>query len=83
MWYGWTELMVHEARRADLLREAEQERMARRALAGREKRDRLTGRALTWLGERMVAWGGRLQARYGAVSTAAGYGTCRPMPANR
>ena len=83
MLYGWTEVMVHEARRADLLREAAHERMVRQALAGREEQDRLTRRALAWLGERMVAWGGRLQAQYGAATTAAACGTCRPVPANR
>jgi hypothetical protein len=83
MLYGWTELMVHEARRADLLREAAHERMVRQALAGRKKRDRLTDRALAWLGERMLAWGGRLQARYGVATTAAGCGACRPVVANR
>ena len=83
MLYGWIELLVHEARHADLLREAANERMVRQARAGREEQDRLIGRALAWLGARMVAWGRRLQARYGAATTAAACGTCRPMPANR
>jgi hypothetical protein len=47
----------------DLLREAEQERLARQALAGK-KHVRFNERALAWLGGYFVAWGCYLQRRY-------------------
>lgn len=47
----------------DLLREAEQERLARQAVAG-HKDVRFRERALAWLGGYFVAWGCYLQRRY-------------------
>jgi hypothetical protein len=54
-------------RNKDMLREAQRERLARLALAGRERHDRFFCWALTWLGHRLVAWGQSLQERYSAV----------------
>lgn len=70
--FTWNDVLVQEERRKDLLREAEEYRLARLVLAGRERRPRLYYRALTWLGRRLVAWGYRLQARYGVAATVPG-----------
>jgi len=68
--FTWSDVLVQQERRKDLLREAEEYRLARLVLAGRERRPRLYYRALTWLGRRLIAWGYRLLERYGAVATA-------------
>lgn len=60
--------LIHQERYQELLREAERYRLVRQARAGREKRDSFHCRALTWLGRRLVAWGWRLQERYGAAT---------------
>jgi hypothetical protein len=65
--FNWLEVMVHQERHKDLLREVERDRLVRQALAGRAKRDHLHCRALIWLGRRLVAWGWSLQARYDAA----------------
>ena len=70
MFLSETSSLIHQERYKDLLREAERYRLAQQALAGREKRDRFHRRALTWLGGRLVAWGWRLQERYGAATAA-------------
>jgi hypothetical protein len=54
-------------RNKDMLREVQRERLARLALAGRERHDRFFGWALSWLGHRLIAWGQSLQGRYGTV----------------
>ena len=74
MLYTWVDVMVHQERRRDLLREAKQERLALQGLAGRNSRARFYCRAMSWLGSRLVAWGRRLQERYGAAA---------PVPALR
>ena len=51
----------------DRLREAERDRLVRRVLAGHRTGDRFLVRALAWLGRYLVAWGQRLQERYGVV----------------
>lgn len=65
--------VVHLEHANELLREVQQDRLAKRALAGGEARSPLRGRALDWLGRRMVLWGSRLQQRYGGTVVA-------PMP---
>jgi hypothetical protein len=62
--------LVHREHYKDLLREAERARLVRQAWAGQERRNHLYCRPLTWLGRRLVAWGWRLQERYGAVTAA-------------
>jgi hypothetical protein len=52
------------------LREAEQDRLARLALAARPKREPLLLGALDWLGQQLMAWGQRLQIRGGPESEA-------------
>ena len=54
----------------DQMREAERHRLARRALAGRGKRDRFYSGALTWLGHRLIAWGSSLQKRHSTIAPA-------------
>jgi len=55
-----------EERRAALLHEAEKERLARLALASATQSNPAHRRALAWLGGQLVAWGGKVQQRYGA-----------------
>jgi hypothetical protein len=79
---SWSDIMVQQERNADLLREAERERLIQHVLAGRERRGRFTRQALAWLGQRLVAWGCRLQERYGAT-TGVYPSVCQPTPASR
>ena len=58
----WSDILARQERAQDLLREAEQERLARQALAGRE-RPRVANRMLSWLGRRLIEWGVNLQKR--------------------
>jgi len=65
---NWKDVWAQQERYKDALREAESDRLARQALAGREMDHRFYCQALTWLGGRLVAWGWRLQERYGGCS---------------
>ena len=67
---NWLGAMEQQEHFKDLLREAEQDRLAQQALAGREKRDQIYCSALAWLGCRLVEWGKSLQRRYGNASLA-------------
>lgn len=58
---------VREEQTRELLREVERERLARLALAGRTRGAPILCRTLAGLGGRMVAWGSRLQERYGVA----------------
>jgi hypothetical protein len=58
----WSDVLVRQQRALNLLREAEQECLARQALADRGQR-RAANRMRSWLGQRLVAWGTRLQKR--------------------
>jgi hypothetical protein len=57
----------------DLWCEAEQDRLARQALAGRPKNHPVTFtgklwcQGLNWLGSRLSAWGKQLQEQYGTA----------------
>jgi hypothetical protein len=57
----------------ELQREAQRDRLAKQALAGRKVHSPLHRRTLRWLGRWMVLWGSHLQQRYGATAVA-------PMP---
>jgi hypothetical protein len=48
-----------------LLREAEQERIAREVLQGRQENHTVYGSVMSWLGSHLCAWGDQLQERYG------------------
>ena len=57
-----------------LLREAEQYRLARQALEGRQMNQAVWCKGLSWLEARLSAWGSQLQEQYGfavQVSTSA------------
>ncbi|HEU5014639.1 MAG TPA: hypothetical protein VFT66_19090 [Roseiflexaceae bacterium] len=53
-----------EQHRADLLSEAEARHATHRRSVARQQHAQA---ALAWLGERFIAWGWRLRARYGKV----------------
>jgi hypothetical protein len=55
--YDWRLVNMAQEHCKDLLREAEQERLARLALQGRPSRGRLYGRALLRLGRRLAGLG--------------------------
>jgi hypothetical protein len=61
----WGDALAQQERYKDFLREAEQYRLVRPALAGSDRHAGFHRRVLTWLGGRLVAWGWRLQERYG------------------
>jgi hypothetical protein len=62
--------MVKQEQYKDLIREAERYRLVHKGLAGHERGNRFYSGALTWLGHRLVAWGRRLQERYGTAAPA-------------
>ena len=51
----------------DHARAARNYRLVREAMAGQDRNSRLVRRTLTWLGQRLVIWGTRLQTQYSAV----------------
>lgn len=63
---NYTLFATTEQHRQDLLNEAAQDRRAAQAQAIYQQPGQHTA-ALAWLGEQMIAWGGRLRARYGNV----------------
>ena len=80
---NWSHVTAQQERYQDLLREAEQDGLFEQLRAGHARRDRLHRQALTWLGNRLVAWGGRLQERYGAPAVAVCSPACKPYLASR
>ena len=80
---SWTNVMACQEHHADLLQEAQQERLARQALARPRRRDRFYRRVLTWLGHHLVTWGWRLQARYGSASANVNPARCQPHMASQ
>ena len=83
--FDWNLVIAQRERQQELLREAERYRLVRQALAERGTRDRAWVRVLAWLGRRLVAWGQRLQERYGAAAAPVHPAACQcqPTPANR
>ena len=65
----WIEHWVALEHYNNLLREAEQERLVRRALEEHPKNQKAWCKAMGWLGSRLSAWGNQLQERYGAATT--------------
>ena len=53
---------LQQERYADLVREAERERLAQQARPNSQGSPGRAGQAMVWLGSRLVAWGWRLQA---------------------
>jgi hypothetical protein len=60
----YTVARVREEQIVEWLREAERDRLARLALAGRKRGAGPVCRVLAFMGRQMVAWGVRLQERY-------------------
>ncbi len=64
----WNTIEMAREHCDDLLRVAEQERLARQARAGHLRpHHSVTCRLLRWLGRELVAWGLRLQERQGTA----------------
>ena len=80
---NWSHVTAQQERYQDLLREAEQDGLFEQMQAGHAMRNRFHCQALTWLGNRLVAWGWRLQERYGAATTAMCRPACKPYPVRR
>jgi hypothetical protein len=49
--------------------EVEEERLGRKIMAARRSPVRAYQPILIWLGDRLIAWGWRLRARYGALES--------------
>ena len=81
--FSWNDVLAHQERYVDLRREVERERLARYALNGRERRARPYRHVRAWLGQRLVAWGWRLQVRYGARAVAVPASSRQPCLAKR
>ena len=81
MYLSQITFLIHQERYKELLREAERYRLVRKVRAGREKRHLSYRQALAWLGRRLIAWGWRLQERYGAATaTPALRAACKSHP---
>jgi hypothetical protein len=63
---------------ADQRRAAARWKRAQEARTARDWGERFYARALSWLGDRLVAWGSRLQAQYETVVSSAVSKTARP-----
>jgi hypothetical protein len=83
--FGCYLVIAQRERHKELLGQAERYRLVLQVLAERGTRDRAWVRALAWLGQRLVAWGQRLQERYGAAAAAVhpAVSHCQPTLANR
>jgi hypothetical protein len=66
----WTEYQNALEHHNALLREAEQCRLARKALEGRQKDQMVWYKGMSWLGSRQSAWGTQMQERYGTPAAA-------------
>jgi hypothetical protein len=64
---SWHDILAHQERYKDRLREAQSNQLVLHELDLRESKDRFHCRVLTWLGRGLVAWGWRLQERYGTM----------------
>jgi hypothetical protein len=65
---SWIDEQIVEQHRQDALRRAERQRIVIQVQAARPGLPRFYALPLARLGERLVAWGYRLQLRYGAIS---------------
>jgi len=63
---SWNEVRARQERFKDARREAERDQVVLHELALRERADSVRGRVMTRVGRGLVAWGWRLQERYGA-----------------
>lgn len=81
--FRWSDILAQQERYADLRREAETERLVGYVLEGRDGRPLVIRQALNWLGQRLVAWGYRMQERCGAAAAGVHPSACQPIPAIR
>jgi hypothetical protein len=75
---SWTDIVARQERYADLLREAESERLIRQAMGRGQTNGRFHRQALSRLGHHLVTWGCALQERYGAAAAAVRAPACQP-----
>jgi hypothetical protein len=73
----WQVAWMQQEHYQELLREAETERLVRRAWMASPRYHRLRRRARIWLGQQLVAWGQRLQCQSGAPTPTAGLQAAR------
>jgi hypothetical protein len=66
----WMERLNEMQHYYALRREADQHRLARQALEGRQKKEKVYYKVMGWLGSRLSAWGDQLQEHYGTVPAA-------------
>jgi hypothetical protein len=67
---GYYDLWVQQERSQELLRQSQRERLLHRICSNSQHSHGLHCRLLSWLGNRLVAWGHSLQERYGAAAAA-------------
>ena len=65
----WIDYRNVKMRHEEFLRQAEKRRLARQALSARRANSRPSSRILSKLGQRLIAWGSRLQERYSSEPT--------------
>ena len=70
--------LVRQEYYADQRRAAKRWARARAARAARNGSDRLYAKAISWLGDRLVAWGSRLQGHYDTVVSSTMSKTAKP-----
>ncbi len=67
--HDWILWQLTQEHRRDLLRRAEQERLARLVSASRPQHGHSAYHALDRLGRQLIVWGEQLQARHAAIHT--------------
>ncbi len=78
--FNWYDYDLQKIHHAELLRIAAQARMAKEIKPARGNLSHTFRQALYWLGRRLVAWGARLQERYGSNGEAPATAISRPLP---
>jgi hypothetical protein len=68
---NWLDVRMKEEQLLDIFRDANRRRVVKQALAARQAPTRFHTPALVQLGCWLVAWGCRLQARYGVIAEGA------------
>ena len=83
--FSWNDVLARREHYLDLRREMERERLVRQVMAGRPRSwlARSYRQALAWLGQRLVAWGWRLQARYDPRAVVVHASSCQPCLVKR
>ena len=66
---NYQDLLMQQMHYQELRREAEKERLLKRAAVRSTNPIHLHRQALGWLGSQLVVWGRSLQTRYGAPAT--------------